>query len=160
MFEIYWIAHLAAWTQAVFSRMTAHWCWSCGNMDSDKLLYKTWILFFWNHWFSEQNYSLQTYFWFFEKKKHKNISSKNNFVRKINGFKKVEIRVFFSNLSEILGFHVPTWPKSVSCWGAGTAGGNSFPNAKCLFLSGLPPVIALAWKVIPGVWTYITNFLG
>ena len=31
--------------------------------------------------------------------------------------------------------------------------GNSFPNAKCLFLSGLPPVIAFVSKAIPGVWT-------
>ena len=38
--------------------------------------------------------------------------------------------------------------------------GNSFPNAKCLFLSGLPPVIALVSKLIPGVWIHIANFLG
>ena len=38
--------------------------------------------------------------------------------------------------------------------------GNSFPNAKCLFLSGLPPVIALVFKVIPSVWVHIANLFG
>ena len=38
--------------------------------------------------------------------------------------------------------------------------GNSFPNAKCLFLSGLPPVIVLVSKAIPGVWTHIANLFG
>ena len=60
-----------------------------GTWISTNSLKQSMILtFFRNHWFSEQNYFLETQIFFLK------TIFKNNFVRKINGFKKIEIPDF------------------------------------------------------------------
>ena len=62
---------------------------------------------FWNHWFSEQNFFEN--FLFGKSMVSKPIFQKNNFVRKINGFKTYR---FFSKKSEILGSASPRFTRS------------------------------------------------